>query len=564
MIWAACDLMYTWFLQFWATDYYDSKNYWLFILITLAITFVGSFCFIFKSFIIFVGSVRVSKLLFFKMSFTLMHASITNFFDRIPIGRILNRFLRDMNEIDNTLGYSVSYFLTLGFIACVDLVASVVASSPIMIIFIGIYLFLCLRVQQYYMNTSREITRLRSISASPTIQSFSEGMQGGPFIRAFGKIDHSVNLYAQALEIFQINCLTKDALMRWFSVRLSLLSILVLLPSIALNIFVVKSGAGLFALLMRYMLTLVGDVADFLDNMSNTENQLVSFERCSYFVDIEPESGYKNLEKIELGLLRNNLSLQRETEWPKLGFIQVKDLKVRYREGLKHVLKGITLEIPHATKLGIVGRTGAGKTTFLSCLYRHIDSYEGQVLIDGVELRNLDLKELRSSISIIPQEPYLFSDTLRNNIDPLRQRTENEIVKTLAEVGLWNKFKMGLGLETKIEKGGSNLSQGEKQLVCFCRALLFQKKIILMDEATANVDPESEAAIQRLIREKFFDCTLVMIAHRLNTVLQCDKILVLGEGQVIEYDDISRLKEDPNSHFYQMLSKQEEIESSLK
>ena len=556
--------MYTWLLQFWARDYYDYKNYRLFALLTVSICLVGSFSYIFKSYIILTGSLRVSKLLSFKMSFSLMHASINNFFDRIPIGRILNRFLRDMNDIDINLGYTTQYLLTLCFTTIVDLVVAVLASSVLVVPFIMVFVVASIKVQLYYMNTAREITRLRSISTSPAIQAFSEGMQGGAFIRAFDRQAYSIDLYSKSLEVFQINCLIKDALFRWFAVRLALLSALVLLPSIILNLLYVRAGAGIFAMLMRYMLTLITDVSDFLDCISNAENCLVSFERCSHFVEIQSEQGYKNLPKLQNLILRNETPLYIQENWPKHGLVEIRDLKVRYRVGLNYVIKGISLDIPAGCKVGIVGRTGAGKTTFLSCLYRQIDDYEGSVTIDGVEIRDIDLKDLRSSISIIPQEPYLFQDTLRNNIDPLCQRTENEIIKTLSEVGLWIKFKTKKGLDTKIERDGSNLSQGEKQLICLSRALLFQKKVILMDEATANIDPESESSIQRLIKERFVGCTLIMIAHRLNTVLQCDKILVLDKGQVLEFEDLDKLKSDPSSHFYKLLAKHNEIENALR
>lgn len=510
------------------------------------------------------ASLRVSKLLSFKMAFALMHASITDFFDRIPIGRILNRFLKDMGEIDNMLGYSVSYFIQLSLIAFVDLAATVIGSSPIVIIFLVLYLYFCLKVQQYYMHAAREVTRLRSMSASPTIQAFSESIQGGPFIRAFDKQTYSLKLYLKSLEIFHSNSLVKDGLVRWFTVRLSLLSLLVLLPSIIINLFFSQTGAGLFALLTRYLLTLVGDVGDFLDNLSNTENTMVAFERCGFFLEVQPESGYKQLAESEKRLLLGNSDHSPNEEWPKLGLVQLRELSMKYREGLPSVLKNINLDIPAGTKLGVVGRTGAGKSTLLSSLYRLVDHYEGQIMIDGVELRNLDLKELRSSLSIIPQEPYLFADSIRNNIDPLTLRSDNEIVKTLAEVGLWNKMKNSQGLETRIEKGGANLSQGEKQLICISRALLFKKKLVLMDEATANVDPQSEATIQRLIREKFEGCTLIMIAHRLQTVMLCDKILVMDSGQVLEFGDRETLKQDTSSHFHGLLNKHEEVQNFLK
>ena len=238
-------------------------------------------------------------------------------------------------------------------------------------------------------------------------------------------------------------------------------------------------------------------------------------------------------------------------------------LKVKYRADLPEVLKGISLTVPHGTKVGIVGRTGAGKSTLVSCLYRNFDEYEGDIVYSGREIRQVDLKVLRSNITIIPQDPYIFQNSLRANMDPLEELTDEEIQDVLQEVGLWPKFERDKGLDTEIQQGGTNMSQGEKQLLCLARALLSKNKMVIMDEATANIDSQTEVIIQRLLKERFTDCTIFMIAHRLNTIMHCDKILVLEGGLVLEYGDLEVLKNDPSSKFHEMLSKAEELAQNL-
>ena len=249
--------------------------------------------------------------------------------------------------------------------------------------------------------------------------------------------------------------------------------------------------------------------------------------------------------------------------WPSSGDISIKGLKVKYRPGLPEVLKGLTLTIKHGTKVGIVGRTGAGKSTLLSCLYRHFEEYSGEVVIDGRELRDIDLKELRSNITIIPQDPYIFQDSVKVNLDPMGHRTDTELENILKEINLWEKFRSKGGLDAQIEKGGSDLSQGEKQLLCLARALLHRNKVVLIDEATANIDANSEVIIQKLLEEKFKDCTMLMIAHRLNTVMKCDNILVLDQGSILEYGSLEDLKKDTKSHFYNMMNTLSDLQQAL-
>ena len=277
--------------------------------------------------------------------------------------------------------------------------------------------------------------------------------------------------------------------------------------------------------MLNFILQMTSDVNSLLFTYSGHENKLISLERCTYFMTVNPEEGYKGLNLLEAALRRGRdvKMFSKNLAWPKTGNLKIKKLSIKYRADLPYVIKKLTLNIKSGTKVGIVGRTGAGKTTLISAIYRTFDEYKGEILFDGKEIRDVDLKILRFAMTIIPQDPYLFEDTLRNNLDPLGQFEDAKMRGILQEVGLWRKFDVLKGLDTGLEKGGDNLSQGEKQLVCLARALLNQNKLVLMDEATANIDPQTEAKIQELIKSRFGDSTILMIAHRLNTILHCDK-----------------------------------------
>ena len=509
------------------------------------------------------SNVQRSRVLSFQMAFRLVHSSINNFLDRVPMGRILNRFVRELNEIDWSLGYATSYLIWIFCAMMVDCIASVYASSFLMIFFLIAYFYVGIKVQRRYMNLYREATRLKSICSSPMIQAFSEGMLGVTTIRVHKKLDYCLSRYHSILDDFQKNSIMTDALMRWFVLRLFGLSVILLIPAIFMNIFLVRTGPGFFAVLMRYMIVVMSDINEFLDTLSNQENRMISFERCNFFAQIEPEKGYRNLEETMEKLRNGELPEPKKEAWPTSGSLVIEKLKVRYRANLPLVVKGISLKIEHGVKVGILGRTGAGKTTLISSLYRHFDDYEGNVILDGKELRDVDLRVLRSKITIIPQDPYIFQDTVRNNLDPLGLKNDDEVKSVLKEIQLWEKFEPEGGLKAQIDQGGSNLSQGEKQLLCLSRALLHKNKLILMDEATANIDTQSEQTIQKLLKEKFNDSTILMIAHRLNTILHCNKVLVMDQGKILEYGDTEKMRKDTSTFFSKMLSTYEEMQKNL-
>jgi ABC-type multidrug transport system fused ATPase/permease subunit len=285
---------------------------------------------------------------------------------------------------------------------------------------------------------------------------------------------------------------------------------------------------------MVYMVSLSTSVRRVLNIMSNQENRFIAFERCNSFANIPPEEGYKYLPEmkryykqiVNREITAKNMNFVPPEDlagWPRTGTVELRNFSVKYRVDLDYVLRNISFKLESGEKLGILGRTGAGKSSLISSMYRYFSNFEGDVMIDGTSIKSVDIQKLRSSLTIIPQDPILFNATIRKNIDPSDRHTAAEIETVLKEIGLWEKFEAHSGINFMVEAGGSNLSQGEKQLICFGRALLEKNKVILMDEASANIDAMTEETMQRLMKEKFKHSTIMMIAHKLNTIKICDK-----------------------------------------
>ena len=278
------------------------------------------------------------------------------------------------------------------------------------------------------------------------------------------------------------------------------------------------------------------------------EKNFTAIERLLYFEDIESESSSINPK------------YRAPRSFPQNGDIEIKNLRMKYRENAPMILKGITVNIESAEKVGIVGRTGAGKSSLFKALFRTVEPEQGSVIrIDGIDALSLGLKELRESISIIPQDPVLFSGTIRFNLDPFENHSDDAIWRVLESVELFDFVdKLEGKLEGVVKEDGSNFSQGQKQLICIGRALLKQSRILLLDEATSSIDKYTDQLIQKVIREQFKDRTVLCIAHRLETILDYDRIMVLSDGNIIEFDTPQNLlqkeDDDPNAIFKNMVN----------
>eukprot|EP01017_Pseudomicrothorax_dubius_P039629 TRINITY_DN6101_c0_g1_i10.p1 TRINITY_DN6101_c0_g1~~TRINITY_DN6101_c0_g1_i10.p1 ORF type:complete len:320 (-),score=32.33 TRINITY_DN6101_c0_g1_i10:51-1010(-) len=301
-------------------------------------------------------------------------------------------------------------------------------------------------------------------------------------------------------------------------------------------------SASMSALLLTYCFTLDNDIQWLLMNLLYLERSLISFERCIHFTQIKSECPFQIQE-------------DPRPDWPSIGKLEFKEYATRYRTNLPLIINNLSFTTIPGEKIGVVGRTGAGKSSVILSILRIIEPVRGQIMIDDVDITRLNLYELRKKITIIPQDSYLFTGTLRDNLDPLNAYSDHDLADALDKVGLSSSFEARGGLTMSISEGGGNLSVGEKQLVSIARAILKKSKLVLLDEATSSIDVVTEVTIQRSLKEALKDSTVIIIAHRLDTVMEADRIMVLSHRQIAEFDTPNALLSRKDSLFSEMIRK---------
>ncbi|WAR06338.1 MRP1-like protein [Mya arenaria] len=395
--------------------------------------------------------------------------------------------------------------------------------------------------QRFYIPTSRQLKRIESTTRSPIYSHFGESIAGASSIRGYRVEQRFMYESKEKVDKNMVFYFAGIASNRWLGFRLEVLGNLIVL---AAAIFaVVKDGntGGLVGLSISYALQVTGALNFLVRNTSDVETNVVSVERVREYTEEPTEAEWV-------------LHFKRpSSDWPDQGNVRFNNYSTRYRDGLDLVLRGISCDIRGGERVGIVGRTGAGKSSLTVALFRLIEAAGGNIVIDGQRISDLGLHDLRSKLTILPQDPVLFSGTLRMNLDPFDQYTDNQVWVALEHSHL-KAFVTGLpdGLEHECGEGGQNLSVGQRQLVCLARTLLRKTKVLILDEATAAVDMETDDLIQNTIREEFRGCTILTIAHRLNTIMDYDKILVLDQGLIKEFDSPENLLADTTTVFYGM------------
>ncbi|XP_031616914.1 multidrug resistance-associated protein 1 isoform X6 [Contarinia nasturtii] len=463
------------------------------------------------------------------------------FFDRTPLGRIINRLSHDVNEVDIDFPATLRAWVSCIFSVLSTLVVISVSTYWFMaVIFpIGIVYYF---VQRFYVSTSRQLKRLESVSRSPIYSHFGESIQGAPTIRAYSVQQRFISDSDNKVDFNQVCYAPSVIANRWLAVRLEMVGNLIIFFA---ALFAVLSrntiDPGTVGLSVSYALQITQTLNWLVRMTSEVETNIVAVERIKEYAETEQEAAWENPNAVV------------PKNWPEYGNVQFKNFEVRYREGLDLVLRGLTFTINGTEKVGIVGRTGAGKSSLTLALFRIIESAGGSIVIDGEDISKLGLHTLRSRLTIIPQDPVLFSGSLRLNLDPFGQKSDEEVWRAL-ELAHLKAFVKGLtaGLNHEVTEGGENLSVGQRQLVCLARALLRKTKVLILDEATAAVDLETDDLIQKTIRSEFNDCTILTIAHRLNTIIDADKIIVLDKGHVAEFDSPDKLLANKKSAFYSM------------
>jgi len=336
--------------------------------------------------------IAISRKLNFYMSYKLLHTGVSRFWDIVPLGRVLNRFSRDAQIVDREMPFSMNIFISALCACLLDFTMSTLGSSQLLWIFIITYFVICLRMQRYYMHSLRELTRLQAISQSPVVQIFQETLSGVTNIRVFEKQKEITETYWDAIDENYKNQLMLQSVRCWFGIRMEFMSLMIIIPGFFFALFWEKSP-GKFAVLLKFILSITEDINLMMTSISNQENRFISFERCCYFVEIEPEQGYHGLKEVEDRFFKNlpivgYKSKELNTNWLKEGKLEFRNFSVKYRPELPYVLRNIKLTVKPGTKVGIVGRTGAGKTTLLSAIHRNFENYDGDIVIDGHEIRS--------------------------------------------------------------------------------------------------------------------------------------------------------------------------------
>ncbi|NXK32993.1 MRP3 protein, partial [Piprites chloris] len=453
-----------------------------------------------------------------------------SFYDTTPTGRIINRFSKDIYVIDEVIPPTILMFLGT-FFTSVSTMIVIIASTPLFAVVIVPLAILYFFVQRFYVATSRQLKRLESVSRSPIYSHFSETVSGASVIRAYRRVKAFVDISDLKVDENQKSYYPGIVSNRWLGIRVEFVgNCIVLFAALFAVIGRNSLNAGLVGLSVSYALQVTLSLNWMVRMTSELETNIVAVERIKEYSETETEAPWIIEGK------------SPPEDWPSKGELEFVNYSVRYRKGLDLVLKGINLQVHGGEKIGIVGRTGAGKSSMTLCLFRILEAVKGEIKIDGVKISEIGLHDLRSRLTIIPQDPVLFSGTLRMNLDPFNKYSDEEIWKAL-ELSHLKRFVSSQPsmLDYECSEGGENLSVGQRQLVCLARALLRKTRILILDEATAAIDLETDDLIQMTIRTQFEDCTVLTIAHRLNTIMDYTRVLVLDNGTIAEFDTPANL-----------------------
>ncbi|XP_043696070.1 ABC transporter C family member 3-like isoform X1 [Telopea speciosissima] len=510
------------------------------IFVYVALILGSSLCALIRSMLIVTVGYKTATLLFNKMHLRIFHAPIS-FFDSTPSGRILNRASIDQSAVDNSIPRQIEELLisVIGFIGTIAVMSHV--AWQMLIVFIPMTVT-CIWYQQYYKSTARELSRLAGVCQAPIIQHFAESSLGSATIRCFDQEERFMKTNLKLVDGFSRPKFYFSGAMEWLCFRMDMLASVTYAVSLVFFILMPKGvlSPGVVGLAVTYGLdfSLHGVVWD----LNRVENIIISVERILQYTCIPSEP---------LLLVDEN---KPGCEWPSQGKIDIVDLQVRYAPHLPLVLRGIKCTFPGGMKIGIVGRTGSGKSTLVQTLFRMLEPTTGQISLDDINISKIGLHDLRSRLSIIPQDPTMFEGTLRSNLDPLEEYTDEQIWEALDRCQLGDEVKKKEGkLDFAVTENGENWSMGQRQLVCLGRVLLKKSKVLVLDEATASVDTATDYLIQQTLKQHFSRSTVITIAHRITSILNIDMVLLLDYGLVLEYDSPAKLLENKSSSFAKLV-----------
>jgi len=462
-------------------------------------------------------------------------------FETTPTGRLLNLFSRDISVIDEVLP-RVIQGMTRSSVVVLGVVCVVTYSVPAFLLAVVPLAMAYRAVMRYYLASSRELKRMDAVTKSPVFTWFQEALGGLSTIRAFGQAHAFADAFEARVDRNQMCYFPAVTCNRWLAVRIECLgSVVILLASTLAVVMVVSGGrmsAGLLGLMLSQALSTTQTLNWAVRSASEVEQNIVSVERVLSYASLPQERAYT----IE--------ATAPAADWPSRGEVEFRHYSTRYREGLDLVLRNVSFATRAGERIGVCGRTGAGKSSLTLALFRILEAESGSIWIDGVDISTLGLHELRQAMAIIPQDPQLWHGTLRQNLDPLVHYSDTELYRALEQARLAHLVDdHELGLERPVAEGGTNFSAGQRQLICIARALVRQSRILVLDEATSSIDLETDALIQQIVRQEFSG-TSITIAHRLATIMDSDRVLVLSQGEVAEFDTPANLLGRTSSLFY--------------
>ncbi|KAK6284817.1 hypothetical protein POUND7_003769 [Theobroma cacao] len=393
-----------------------------------------------------------------------------------------------------------------------------------------------------YRSTSRELRRLDSVSRSPIYASFTETLDGSSTIRAFNSEDYFLARFTELVAQYQITSYSELTASLWLSLRLQLIAASII-SFVAVMAVIGSRGSlpisfgtpGLVGLALSYAAPIVSLLGSFLTSFTETEKEMVSLERALQYMDV-PQEELHGFQSLNSG-------------WPFQGVIEFQNVTMKYMPSLPAALNDITFTIAGGKQVGIVGRTGAGKSSILNALFRLTPICRGQILVDGLNIVDIPVRDLRAHLAVVPQSPFLFEGSLRDNLDPLQISTDMKIWDILEKCHIKDEVAVAGGLDAHVKEAGASFSVGQRQLLCLARALLKSSKVLCLDECTANVDMQTASILQKAISSECIGMTVITIAHRISTVLNMDNIFVLNQGTLVEQGNPQALLQDDSSIF---------------
>eukprot|EP00118_Oscarella_pearsei_P023582 m.283819 g.283819 ORF g.283819 m.283819 type:complete len:1577 (+) comp40673_c0_seq30:70-4800(+) len=536
-----------WWLSYWVNHVNESSNFTyngssnlsFYLGVYGALAGGNSIFTLFRAFLYAYGGIRAATVIHKHLLNKILYAPVS-FFDVTPIGRIINRFSSDIYAIDDSLPFMLNILLAqlfgvLGTIAvtCYGLPWFALALLPLTII----YFF----IQRYYRRTSRELKRLSAVTLSPIYAHFSETLTGLASIRAYRQTERFAKENEKRLDVNQRANFGEYAAAQWLNIRLQMLGVMMVAAVAFIAVLEYRYGSvnpGLVGLALSYALSVTALLSGVVTAFTETEKLMVSVERAEEYIKDLP----RETRKVALA----------PPGWPSHGVVSFTDVKLVYRDGIPPALNGVTFQTEPREKIGIVGRTGGGKSSLFACLFQMTDIARGEIRIDGIDITCLSQQSLRSRLAVIPQDPFLFSGSVRDNLDPRGNSRDVELWFILRKCHLKEPVETLGGLDANVGERGKHFSVGERQLLCLARAMLTKTKVLCIDEATASVDKQTDDWLQQAIREEFCHGTVLTIAHRIETVLDCDRVLVMDQGRVAEFAKPGQLLDDPASLFFQL------------